>query len=218
MGTNNSQLSALNSQLTKVAIVDDHKMVVESLSKIINESDIARITGKYYDLKSCREGLTKEIPDILLLDIGLPDGDGVDFCAEITKEYPEIKIIMLTSYREFNIAKRALLNGALGYILKNADPEEIFAGIETVGRGEQFLCEEIDMLLKSKKNTDVIWLTSREKEVLKYTADGYTAEQTAESMFLDTETIKTYRKNLLIKLKAKNMVETIKKAYEMKLI
>ncbi|MDR3219221.1 MAG: response regulator transcription factor [Dysgonamonadaceae bacterium] len=201
-----------------VQIADDHKMVVESLSRMINESSVARITGKYYDLKTCREGLAKGTPDILLLDIELPDGDGVDFCAEMTKTYPELKIIMLTGFKEFNIAKHALHNGALGYVLKNADPEEIFIGIETVSRGEQFLCEEIDILLKEKKDTKAIWLTDREKEILKYTADGYTSKETADFIFRDVETVKSCRKNLLLKLKAKNMAELIGKAYEMKLI
>ena len=207
-----------NCPLIRVSIVDDHKMVVESLSKLINESDTARVTGRYYDLKSCREGLDRESTDILLLDIGLPDGNGVDFCSEITKKYPKIKVIMLTSYREFNIAKRALHNGALGYILKNAGSEEIFAGLETVSGGEQFLCEEIDVLLKNKKNTDAIWLTNREKEVLKHIADGYIAKEIADLLFIDTETVKAHKKNLFIKLGSKNMAELIKIAYEMNYI
>lgn len=106
--------------MINLQIVDDHKMVVESLSKLINESGIAKITDVYFDLESCRKGLVKILPDILLLDIALPDGDGVDFCAEIKKEYPGLKIIILTIYKEFSMAKRALHNGADGYILKNA--------------------------------------------------------------------------------------------------
>lgn len=201
-----------------VQIADDHKMVVESLSRMISESGIARVTGKYYDLKSCRKGLAKETPDVLLLDIELPDGDGVDFCAEAKKNYPQLKIIILTSYKEFNIARHALYNGALGYVLKNADPEEIFAGIETVSRGKQFLCEEIDLLLKERKDTKAIWLTNREKEILKHTADGRTVKETADLIFRDVETVKTCRKNLFLKLEAKNMAELVKKGYEMKLI
>ena len=204
--------------LIKVAIVDDHKMVVDSLSRMINDSGIAQITGMYYDLKSCREGLAKNMPEVLLLDIELPDGDGVDFCAEASKSFPGLKIIMLTSYKEFNIAKHALHNGALGYILKNADPEEIFAGIEAVSRGEQFLCEDIDLLLKDKKDTKAIWLTQREKEILQHAAYGRTAKETSDLMFCHVETVKTHRKNLFLKLQAKNIAELIKKGYEMKLI
>lgn len=199
-------------------IVDDHKMVVESLSKLIAESGIAQVTGVYYDLKSCRRGLEKGLPDILLLDIGLPDGDGVDFCAETTKNHPRLKTVMLTTYKEFSIARRALHNGALGYILKNAESEEMLAGIETVSRGEPFLCEEIDILLKEKKNEDVVWLGNREKEILGYIAEGYTSKEIANLIYRDEETVRTYRRNLLVKLAARNTAEAVKKGYEMRLI
>lgn len=199
-------------------IVDDHKMVVESLSKLINESGVAQVRNVYYTLDSCRLGLAKELPDVLLLDIELPDGDGVDFCAEMKQNYPELKIIMLTTYKEFSIAKRALHNGALGYILKNAESEEMLLGIETVHRGEQFLCEEINILLRTKKNEEPVWLSNREKEVLKYIADGQTTKGIADIIFRDIETVRTYRKNLLIKLDARNTAEMVKKGYEMKLI
>ncbi len=202
----------------RVAIVDDHKMLVESLSKLINDSGTTRITAAYYDLQSCRLGLSNALPDVLLLDIGLPDGDGVDFCAEIIKIYPTLKILILTSYKEFNIAKRALHNGALGYILKNSMSEEVFAGIKSVSKGEQFLCEEIDILLKNKKNEDIVWLSNREKEILLYIADGYTTKEIANLIFRDSETVKSYRKHLLIKLNAKNTAELVKKGYEMKLM
>lgn len=204
--------------MTEVQIVDDHKMVVESLDRMITESGIARVTGTYYDIGSCREGLTRGLPDILLLDISLPDGDGIEFCAEAVRLYPDLKIIMLTSYKEFNIARHALYNGARGYVLKNADIEEVFAGIETVGRGELFLCEEIDTLLKDKQDTKVIWLTNREKEILKYTAEGYTTKEIADLIFRAPETVKLYRKQLLLKLQVKNMAELIRKGYEMNLI
>ena len=199
-------------------IVDDHKMVVESLKKMIDESGVAHVTGTCYDIESCREGLTKYVPDVMLLDIGLPDGDGVDFCDELTKKYPQLKIIMLTSYKEFSIAKRALHNGAKGYIIKNAEIEEMILGIETVYRGEQFLCEEIDLLLSEKKDEEVIWLSNREREVLKYITEGYTTKEIADKIFRGIEAVRSQRRNLLIKLNAKNMAVMVKKAYDMKLI
>jgi DNA-binding NarL/FixJ family response regulator len=204
--------------MINLQIVDDHKMVVKCLSALITESGTAQVTGVYYDLKSCRRGLEKGLPDVLMLDVGLPDGDGVDFCAEITKNHPGLKIIMLTTYKEFNIAKRALHNGALGYILKNAESEEMLIGIETVNNGEQFLCEEIDLLLQEKKNEDVVWLGKREREVLNYIAQGYTSKEIADFIYRDEETVRTYRRNLLIKLGAKNTAEAVKKGYEMRLI
>jgi DNA-binding NarL/FixJ family response regulator len=204
--------------MVNLQIVDDHRMVVEILGRMITESDIARVTGVYYDLASCRLGLAKGLPDILLLDVGLPDGDGVEFCGEIVKCYPSLKVIILTTYKEFSIARRALHNGASGYILKNAECEEMLIGIETVSRGERFLCEEIDLLLKEKKNEEVVWLGMREKEVLGYIAKGYTSEEIGRLIHIDKETVRTHRRNLLIKLVAKNTAEAVRKGYEMRLI
>jgi DNA-binding NarL/FixJ family response regulator len=211
-------METTNNQPVKIAITDDHKMVVRSLSKLLNDKPEFRVEAVYYDLKSCRAGLSKALPDVLLLDIGLPDGDGVDFRAEITKIHPELKIIMLTSYKEFNVAKRALYNGALGYVLKNAEPEEIFAAIETVNKGEQFLCEEIDILLKDKINDRIIWYSTTEKDVLQYIADGLTTKEIGKKLYRAEDTIKTHRKNLLIKLDAKNTSVMIKKACEQNLV
>ena len=205
-------------QPIQVAIVDDHKMVVKSLSKLIEESKDITVSDVYYNIKSCRKGLAERLPDLLLLDIGLPDGDGVEYCAELTKNHPGLKVIMLTSYKEFNVAKRALQNGALGYILKNAEPEEIIAGIETVYQGDSFLCEEIDILLKNKKNMKAPWYSPRETEILQYIANGYTTREIAKKIFRDDETVKTHRRNLLIKLDAINTAVMIRKACEQNLV
>ena len=204
--------------IISVSIVDDHRLVVESLRKLIAESGIASVKDVYYDLQSCRRGLKKTLPDVLLLDIGLPDGDGVDFCAEVIQEYAGIKVAMLTTYKEFNIAKRALHNGALGYILKNAESEEMLAGIMAVSRGKQFLCEEINILLKEKRDDNIIWLSNREKEILKHIANGHTTGDIANFINRDEETVRTHRRNLLIKLEARNTPEAVKKGIEMKLI
>lgn len=214
-----------------VIIVDDHKLVVESLAKMIDGSGIARVAGKYFDIASCREGLAararlvgeKECGsdgtvEVMLLDIDLPDGNGVDFCTEIARSYPELRIIMLTGYKEFNIARHSLHNGALGYVLKNADPDEIFAGIEAVARDEQFLCKETGLLLKDKRNTETVWLTGREKEILQSIADGYTAKETADRIFRSVEMVKLYRKKLFLKLGARNAADLIRKGYEMKFL
>jgi len=213
--TNNTES---NSLLPRISIVDDHRIVVESLSKLIAESGISQVSDVYFDLQTCRKGLEKTLPDMLLLDISLPDGDGVEFCAELKNKYPELKIIMLTTYKEFSIAKRALNNGALGYILKNAEIEEILAGIKAVSRGEQFLCEEIDLLLKEKRDEEIVWLSVREKEILKYIAEGHTTREIAGLICRNEETVRTHRRTLLIKLDAKNTPSAVKKGIEKKLI
>jgi len=203
--------------MIKVHIVDDHKMLVEGLCTTINESEIASVYGISYTLSDCRMALVSSEVDLLLLDISLPDGNGVDFCIEIKKKYPVLKILILTTHSEYSIAKRALNNGANGYILKNALSEEVVNGIEVVMSGKLFLCDEIDLLLH-KERKQHIWLTTREQELLRLIVDGYTNKEIADKVFLSVETIKTYRKNLILKLGAKNSMVLVKIAIENKLI
>ena len=201
-----------------VDILDDHNMVVEGFKRIIAESGSVSVTATYNCITNCREGLVARQPDVLLLDVNLPDGSGVDFCAEVKKAYPDLKILVLTSFREVNIAKRVLTAGASGYVLKNSLGEELIAGIETVAAGGRFLCEEMGVLLRKKRNDEAVWLTGREKEVLRLIAEGYSNLEIAERIHLSNDTIKGYRKNLLQKFGAKNTAAMVKSAIEQQLI
>lgn len=203
--------------MIKVHIIDDHRMFVEGLTTSINESGIAKVTGVSYSIEECRRVLSPEDTDVLLLDISLPDGNGIDFCEKIHQEYPDIKILVLTSHDEYSIAKRVIANGASGYILKNSLSEEVITGIETVANNKIFLCDEVDILLK-KHTGQPVWLSSREQELLKLIVDGYSNQEMAEKLFLGIETIKTYRKNLIQKLGAKNSMILVKMAIEKKLV
>ena len=203
--------------MINVAIVDDHNIVIDGLEKIITESGIARLTGKSNSVAGCRKMLESGQPDVLMLDIGLPDGSGMDLCPQIKMKYPGINILMLTNYAEYAIISHLLRNGASGYILKNALPEEIIEGIRTVVSGKQFLCEEADILLK-KGEKNGLELTRRECELLRLIAEGFTSAEFAGKMFLGYETIRSYRKNLYLKLGAHNTAELTKIALEMKLV
>ncbi|GHT39760.1 DNA-binding response regulator [Bacteroidia bacterium] len=204
--------------MINVQIVDDHKILAAGLLRIINGSGVAEVSAIYYDLDSCRKGLISGCPDVLLLDVELPDGNGVDFCDEIKVLYPDLKIMMLTCFGEFIIAKRSLSNGALGYVLKNALPEELIAGIQKVNSGEKFLCAEMDMRSKERKDEQILYLTSREKSVLQLIAEGFTNPEIAGHLFLSKDSIKTYRRNLLMKFNAKNSLMMVQIAKEQKLI
>ncbi len=203
--------------MIKVNIVDDHKILVEGLRKLIDESGKAIVTAVSHDAEGCRRLLKSQSPDVLLLDINLPDGNGIDLCIELKTLYPELKILALTSYGEYTVVRRMIENGALGYVLKNSMSEEMIAGIETVAAGELFLCHEVDLLMKKAQNSD-IWLTQRERELLRLIVEGYTNPEIAEKIFLSPETIKGYRKNLLFKLGARNTASLVKLAIEKKLI
>jgi len=203
--------------MINVHIVDDHKLLAEGLEKMINESETAKVSDISHTIDNCRKRLMSKIPDVLLLDLSLPDGSGIDFCKEIKTTYPEIKVLILTTHNEFAIARSVLNNGASGYILKNALSEELLMGIEAVMNGETFLCEEIDITLKKSPKHE-LWLTTREREIVKLIMDGYDYNEIAQKTFLSPETIKTYRKSLLAKVGVKNSAMLIKTVIEKKLI
>lgn len=201
----------------KLLIVDDHRILVEGLNKLFDNSDTVDVICVAYSGKECRNALRKELPDVILLDINLPDVSGIDLCKEIKTENPEIKIVALSSFNEYTIVRRMIENGASGYVVKNAMPEEIILSVETVANNEIFMCEEIDLLMRNRSNNP-IWLTPREKELLKYIVEGLTNHEIAEKMYLGVETINSYRKNLLIKLGAKNTAVLVRMALEEKLV
>ncbi len=201
--------------MIRVHITDDHRMLVEGVQTAISESGVAQVTGVSHTIAESRRSCAAEQPDVLLLDINMPDGNRIDFCAEIHVVRPSMKILMLTSYNEFTVVNRAITAGASGYILKNALSEEVVRGIESVMAGETFLSHEIDLLMKKRSNQPV-WLTAREQELLRLIVDGYTNQEIADKMFLSIETIKTYRKNLIQKLGAKNSMVLVKIAVEEK--
>ncbi len=203
--------------MIRVMIADDHKILTEGLSKLINESGLAVVSAVAYNARECRSLLAFGLPDVLLLDINLPDADGTELCKELKTIYPQLKILALTSYDEYTIIRQMLENGASGYILKSVMSEEMLEGIEAVAAGEIFLCREVDRLMKSQTESTV-WLTNRERELLKLVVEGYTNPEIARKIFLSPETVKGYRKNLLLKLGAKNTAALVKIALEQKLI
>ncbi|TDQ82835.1 response regulator [Sphingobacterium yanglingense] len=203
--------------MIKVAIVDDHKILTEGLQGLIDDSGIAQVVGIAHSAAQCRDSVNFWKPDVLLMDVGLPDRSGVDLCKEIKTLNPDIKILALTTHNEYSIVRQMLDNGASGYLIKNAMTEEVLAGIQAVANGETFLCHEIDMMMNRPKENH-IWLSDREREMLRLVAEGLTNGEIAERIFLSPETIKSYRKNLLLKLDAKNTAVLIRIAIEQKLI
>jgi DNA-binding NarL/FixJ family response regulator len=197
--------------------VDDHRIVIDGLEKIVSESGIAVLTGKAGTVAGCLEMLKAGQPDVLMLDVGLPDGSGMDLCPKLKAEYPAMNILMLTSYAEYAVISHVLNNGASGYILKNAASEEIIEGIRTVASGKRFLCEETDSVLKKERDRQVI-LTGQERELLRLLAAGHTSKEIAEKMCLGYETVRSYRKNLQTKLGVHSTVELTRVALDRKLV
>jgi DNA-binding NarL/FixJ family response regulator len=200
-----------------VAIVDDHKFIVEALEQAITQSGFARIVGKAYNLEECRLMLEGCAPRVLLMDVSLPDGNSIDFLPELCELHPDVRILMLTSYADTSVVARALSQGAAGYIIKNSLSEEIMEGIRTVAAGKQFLCDEAEAIM-TEEVIAPIPLTKREREVLELIVEGYTCRDIADKIFLSYDTVHDYIKYLRLKLKATNTASLVRKAIEQKLV
>lgn len=204
-------------RIINVVIVDDHKILTDGLRTLLHDSGIAQVVGIAHSASECRNSIGFWMPDILLLDVSLPDMSGVEFCKELTSLYPTVKILALTTHNEYSVVRQVLENGASGYLVKNAMTEEVLIGLQAVANGEVFLCHEVDLLMKKPRETQ-LWLSLREREMLKLIVEGLTNTEIAERIFLSPETIRGYRKNLLLKLGAKNTAVLVKIAIEHKLI
>jgi DNA-binding NarL/FixJ family response regulator len=203
--------------MIKVAIADDHPVLLEGLKQVITSSGIAEVLFMTANGKECLQILQMKLPDVLLLDTNLPDYNGIDLCKEICRQWPSIRILAMTIFNEYYIIRKMLDNGAFGYLLKNAMPEEIMQGIETVFHGTHFLSHDVDLLHSNQTNHKNI-LTRRETDMLRLIVEGYTNVEIAGKLCLGVETVNSYRKNLLCKLQARNTAVLVKIAIENKLI
>lgn len=199
--------------MIKVLIVDDHPVVAEGLRKLIQDSKIAEVIGVAGSGKACMDFLKWEKPDIIFLDINLPDASGLDLCKSIKEKNPSQKILALTTFNERAVVLKMMENGADGYILKNSDSDEILEAVKEINAGNKFLAVEVEEILK-KKNEEGMILTRREKEVLILIADGLTNHEIAEKLFISPLTVDSHRKNLITKLGARNTASLIKLSVE----
>ncbi|RYY55777.1 MAG: response regulator transcription factor [Chitinophagaceae bacterium] len=206
--------------MISVFIVDDHYMVIEGIRSLLQDEPGIEFSGYAADAASCRTYLKINRPDILLLDISLPDENGIDFCKELYDAYPSMAILALTTFNQETMIRNMLDNGASGYLLKNAGRDEIKRALQTVYRGQQYLSFDVAQTLRksSLQTNEMPVLTRREKEVLELIAEGCNTKEIADKLFIGTTTVDTYRKNLLIKLNARNTAMLIKLALQHRLI
>lgn len=206
--------------MIKVAATDDHVMVLKGIETMLKNSNDVNVIATY---KTCQEtcvGIKIEKPDVLLLDINLPDCNGIEFCKKLQKEYPEILIIALTNFNETAFVKNIIRNGAKGYLLKNTDKHELETAIKKVFRGEQYLQKSIQKKLLdesfgiSSRKTFIPKLTRREKEVLKLIVDELTTQEIADKLFISVKTVETHRSHLIQKLEVRNTAGLVRIAIE----
>ena len=199
--------------MIRIGIIDDHPIVVQGLRMVLDKSDIVCVDFVAASRKEALSLLFSKKPDIIFLDINLPDVNGVEFCRELKTKFPDLKIIALTSYTNKERVAMMLKAGAVGYITKNSPGDELIEGLITVSEGGVYLCKEVERIMNNIIETDSI-LSSREQEVLRLLANGLTKDQIAEKLFLSSHTIDSHRRNLFLKLEANNTPMLVRIAFE----
>ncbi len=206
-----------------IAITDDHTIVIEGIKTMLKLNKEIEVLQSFENLKDTFENLNSAVK-VLLLDINLPDGNGINACKELLEKHPDLKIIALTNFEDTVFIKQIIKNGAMGYLLKNTDKKEITEAIKSVIEGKRYLPKKIsDILLNdsigiSNSTYFIPKLTVREKEILNLIIQEFTTEEIAAKIFVSTKTVESHRSNLIQKLGVKNSAGLVRVAFEKGLV
>lgn len=207
-----------------LAIIDDHEVVINGLKGMLSNYGQLHIGFTSTNGKSLIDHLAIQQPDVILMDIQMPDINGIDLCKQVLKQHPGIRVIAFSSFDDSNYVKQVLRSGAKGYLLKNADKETIVQAIEKVFEGEEYIDETIKKILLQESITGQrrsifeIPLTKREQEILKLIAEGKSNQEIADQLFISLRTVETHRLNINQKLNVKNTAGLVKEAIRRGLI
>ncbi len=208
-----------------VAITDDHPLAVAGLQNMLSSCSHIKVLNTYSNGAELLQGLEAEQPDMLLLDVLLPDTKGPELAAVIHSKYPKINILAITSLDAPVHVKAMLRNGCKGYLLKNTDVQTLIHAIEEVHRGNEYIEPSIkeqmlQNMLHFKKQTSIKKpsLTRRETEILHLIIEENTNQEIADKLFLSLRTIENHRFSLFQKLDVKNTVGLVKAAIQLGLM
>jgi len=197
----------------KVLIVDDHPMVLEGMRSMLAQINFVEIAGTAANAYQAMELIKSASPQIVITDINMPEISGIELALKIKTEFPEVKIIAMSTFKERSYIAQMIQNGASGYLVKSASKEEIEEAILSVHEGKLYISFDINLTSSDKQHLNNIpVLSSREKEVLQLIADGLTNPQIAAKLFLSLHTVDSHRKNLLTKFAVNNTAGLIKLA------
>lgn len=189
-----------------VFVVDDHELVRRGLIDLISAENDLTVIGQAGSVKEALEEIAKAQPDVAVLDVRLPDGNGIELCREIRSIYPNMQVLMLTSFSDDEALLGAILGGASGFVIKDIKNLALLDAIRKVAQGESLLesatvAKVRDRLRESSSPAGGISeLTAQERKVLEHIGQGLTNRQIANSMFLAEKTVKNYVSSLLAKL------------------
>ncbi len=205
------------STIIKILLADDHKVIIDGLMATIAKHNDMKVVAFAHDGRQVMDLLKDQEVDVALLDINMPELNGVEVCKKISKYHPGVKVIALSMYDAQSYVKRMHQYGAQGYLLKDDGAEEVIAAIRTVYQGDSYFSPRVnkpeDHTYSAQSSASLV-ISEREMEVLALIAEGYTNGEIAERFFLSPHTVVTHRKTLLRKLDAKNSAELIKNAME----
>lgn len=198
---------------TLVGVADDHTLLRNALARLINSFENYSVLFEAGDGKEVKDKLTRHIiPDIMLLDVNMPDIDGYETAKWIYKTYPQVKILALSMFSDENTIIRMLRLGAKGYIMKNAEPEELKLALDSVLQKDFYLSEYISGKIISGLHRDMdmpaepVVLNDKEKEFLKLVCSEMTYKDIATKMYVSPRTVDDYRNSLFDKLKVRTRV------------
>lgn len=204
-----------------LAVVDDHPVVIEGLLKLLDNKEHLRVAGSFTTGADFWSFTRTNKVDIVLLDISLPDMNGMDLCKDIKLAHPGTCVLILSNHSERSIIMQALQNGASGYLLKNASAAELIGCIQEALGGQITFSREVKEIIARPTVSElkgIPSLTRREKEILHLISEGITTAGIAQQLSLSPLTIETHRRNLLQKFDVKNVAALIKVAVQQGLV
>ena len=208
----------------RIAIADDHVLIINGLKAMLDKVEGMDILFSVTSGSELLQELQVHQPDVLLLDIQMPDTNGIDLCKHVHSTYPGVRIIALTNFEQSSYVKQMVRNGALGYLLKNIDGKTLQSAIRTVVQDKPYIQDQIrnnmlnEVLSGTKATSQGVSLTKREVEILGLVARELTNQQIADKLFISVRTVETHRINLTQKLGVHNTAGLVKEAYRRGLI
>ncbi|HKZ15286.1 MAG TPA: response regulator transcription factor [Solirubrobacterales bacterium] len=204
---------------TSVVLVDDHAVVRGALRALLEAQEDFEVAGEGSSLAAGREAVADLAPDVLVLDVNLPDGLGVDSVAELREAHPGTQIVLLTMERDIGLARRALDDGALGYLFKDAAHLELVEAVRAAASGNRYLPAAVSAgLSRAPDDSETQALSPRETDVLRLMALGHTNREIGEQLDLSVRTVETHRAHIQQKLGLTTRPELTRYALEHNLI
>jgi two-component system, NarL family, response regulator DevR len=192
----------------RVLVVDDHEVVRQGLVALLERTDRFQVVGEAGSVAEAIAAARQYVPDLMVMDVKLPDGSGIEACREIRSELPQTRVVMLTSYPDEEAVLSAIIAGASGYLLKQVRGRDLVAALESVGHGDSLLdpaitervLDRVRRVASGGERDELADLTAQERKILLLVADGKTNKEIAAEIFLSDKTVKNYVSSILAKL------------------